>query len=150
MPKKSKKVGVPCPAKFAETYHELMRSIRREVRNNMKMSDLSKPIAMRLGEKYELMATVEANIANRIAAMWRKEHGPKKRLGKDELLPCPFCGGEARHFGGAGLHCIRCTKCGVTNEMLHIPKKKAPTADSCYYVAHDSYEKARLAWNRRA
>lgn len=96
MQKKSKKkVGVPCPPKFAETYRELMRSMRRDIRDNMKMSDLSKPIAMRLGEKYELMATMEANIANRVAAMWRKEH-PKKKVGKDELLPCPFCGGKAR------------------------------------------------------
>lgn len=66
-----------------------------------------------------------------------------------ELKPCPFCGGKARHFGGAGMHCIYCTKCGVTNERLHLPKKKTPTVGNCYYIAHDSYEEARLAWNKR-
>lgn len=59
-----------------------------------------------------------------------------------ELKPCPFCGGEAKHFGGAGYHCIRCTSCGITNERLVI--------GSGYYQAYDSYTEAAEAWNRRA
>lgn len=62
------------PDKFAQTYRELVRSIRREASDNLKMADLKKPIAITLGEKYRLMAEIENNIADRIVAMWRLEH----------------------------------------------------------------------------
>lgn len=58
------------------------------------------------------------------------------------LLPCPFCGGEAYHFGGGGHHSIRCGRCGITNERL--------TLNLGYYTAYSSKAKAAKAWNRRA
>ena len=73
------------PDKFAETYRELVRSLRRDARDNMRMADLSKPIAMTLGEKYALMARMETNIADRIVAMWRREH-KSKNGGLDSIL----------------------------------------------------------------
>ena len=33
--------------------------------------------------------------------------------GKTELLPCPFCGGEAETWDGAGLWHVVCAKCGT-------------------------------------
>ena len=63
-----------------------------------------------------------------------------------ELLPCPFCGGEAHHFGGAGQHCIRCSKCGKTNERMLFEKMGAVTC----YTAFDTAEEAYADWNRRA
>jgi hypothetical protein len=69
------------PDKFAQTYRELVRlvrSIRRDARDNLKMADLKKPIAITLGEKYRLMAEIENNIADRIVAMWRLEHKNEK------------------------------------------------------------------------
>lgn len=65
-----------------------------------------------------------------------------------ELKPCPFCGGKAKVFGGAANFCVRCTKCGITNEKLHFPKKP-PAVGSCYYMAYSSPLGAMRAWNRR-
>lgn len=61
------------PDKYAETYRELVRSLRRSAKDNLRMADLSKPIAMTLGDKYALVARIETNIADRIVAMWRRE-----------------------------------------------------------------------------
>ena len=60
----------------------------------------------------------------------------------DELKPCPFCGGEAEHFGGGGNHCIRCTVCEVTNETLK--------RGSMVFDAYRTAEEAAAAWNARA
>lgn len=60
----------------------------------------------------------------------------------DELRPCPFCGGEAEHFGGGGNHCVRCTVCEVTNETLK--------RESMVFGAYITAEDAVAAWNARA
>lgn len=60
----------------------------------------------------------------------------------EELKPCPFCGGEAEHFGGGGNHCIRCTVCEVTNETLK--------RGSMVFDAYRTAEEAAAAWNARA
>lgn len=62
------------------------------------------------------------------------------------LLPCPFCGGEANHFGGGGYHAIRCSKCGVTNEWL---PERINGQEDIWLNAFDSSEEAAKAWNRR-
>ena len=61
------------PMSFAETKDELVKSLRRSARNNMRMAGLTKPVAMTLGEKYALQARIERNIADRIEAMWKRE-----------------------------------------------------------------------------
>ena len=68
------------PDKFAQTYKELVRSLRREARDNLKLASLKKPIAITLGEKYRLMAEIENNIADSIVAMWRRERKSAKPL----------------------------------------------------------------------
>ena len=50
----------------------------------------------------------------------------------DELLPCPFCGGEARIITAAGESWVLCDECKATTE------------------AHTSRQIAIAAWNRRA
>lgn len=39
-------------------------------------------------------------------------------LRSDELLPCPFCGGEAEKFTftseGSSKECVRCKECGIS------------------------------------
>lgn len=60
----------------------------------------------------------------------------------DELKNCPFCGGEAEHFGSAGNHCIRCTSCEVTNETLR--------RGSMVFDAYRTADDAAAAWNARA
>lgn len=60
----------------------------------------------------------------------------------DELRPCPFCGGEAEHFGGGGNHCVRCTVCEVTNETLK--------RGSMVFDAYRTADEAVAAWNARA
>ena len=55
----------------------------------------------------------------------------------DKLLPCPFCGGEAKYFRdtlvyGNPQHMIFCTKCGSRS------------------YAHDSKEECTEAWNNRS
>lgn len=51
---------------------------------------------------------------------------------RDELLPCPFCGGEARIITAAGESWVLCDECKATTE------------------AHTSRQIAIAAWNRRA
>lgn len=50
----------------------------------------------------------------------------------DELLPCPFCGGEAHIITAVGESWVLCEKCRATTEM------------------HASKQLAIAAWNRRA
>lgn len=57
-----------------------------------------------------------------------------------KLLPCPFCGGEAMHYGGAGQHCIRCKSCFNTNEKL---------IGGTLYDAFATPEEAAKDWNTR-
>ena len=57
-----------------------------------------------------------------------------------ELKPCPFCGGEAMHWGGAGQHCIRCKSCFNTNEKL---------VGGTLYDAFETSEEAAKDWNTR-
>ncbi len=63
-------------------------------------------------------------------------------MSETKLLPCPFCGGEAYQHGGGGHHCVRCSKCGITNESLKIGEH--------YYTAYFSSDEAATAWNTRA
>ena len=65
------------PMKFAETKDELVRSLRKSAKDNLRMADLQKPIAMTLGERYALIAEIENNIADRIVAMWKREQKRK-------------------------------------------------------------------------
>ena len=51
---------------------------------------------------------------------------------RTELLPCPFCGGEARIVTAVGESWVLCNKCKATTE------------------AHTSRQFAIDAWNRRA
>lgn len=50
----------------------------------------------------------------------------------EELLPCPFCGGEAHIITAVGESWVLCDKCKATTE------------------AHTSRQFAIAAWNRRA
>jgi hypothetical protein len=59
-----------------------------------------------------------------------------------KIEKCPFCGGEARHFGSSGQHSIRCVRCGTT-------KKYVETGDTPQ-SAYEAYDKAIAAWNSRA
>lgn len=64
----------------------------------------------------------------------------------NELEPCPFCpgGGDPNHFGGAGHHCVKCSKCGRTNERLVWTE-----SDGWHYEAFDTSEEAADDWNTR-
>lgn len=59
-------------------------------------------------------AEVEANIA--AWPRWlRREAGVPQSEGEamsDQLLPCPFCGGEAQTLGGCPYSLTVCTNCG--------------------------------------
>lgn len=63
-----------------------------------------------------------------------------------EPEPCPWCpdGGEPRHFGGAGLHCVRCAICGRTNEKLVFDDRRG-----WHYVPFESARDALDDWNTR-
>ena len=60
----------------------------------------------------------------------------------DELLPCPFCGGEADEYEGDYGNGIYCLKCGaMVGEPIHLD----------YQIAERvTYEQAATAWNRRS
>lgn len=64
----------------------------------------------------------------------------------DELKPCPFCpdGGDPKHCGGGGIHCVRCSKCGRTNEKLVFTE-----ADGWHYEGFGSGQEAYDDWNTR-
>ena len=36
-----------------------------------------------------------------------------------EMIPCPFCGGVAKHTCGMGEHWCFCTVCGTSGKMAH-------------------------------
>ncbi len=71
------------PMKFAETKNELVKSLRKSAKDNLRMADLRTPIAMTLGERYALIAEIEKNIADRIDAMWKREQKRKPRRNCD-------------------------------------------------------------------
>ena len=56
-----------------------------------------------------------------------------------KLLPCPFCGGEARLRYLKPLGWVQCKKCGATSAAV-----------SDYYEETDGKGQAVAAWNRRA
>lgn len=78
----------------------------------------------------------------------------------EKLLPCPFCGGEARFiqtaYGTTNLNSvslsfsIRCVKCSATapNAMGKIAINLLE--DGTLNAWRDDREKAAEAWNRRA
>ena len=56
-----------------------------------------------------------------------------------KLLPCPFCGGEAKFVDVSGYWCsVMCRKCNACSNSFSY---------SCEYAAKDL---AIEAWNRRA
>lgn len=61
-----------------------------------------------------------------------------------ELLPCPFCGGEAIVYGGWGHYYVRCEECGITNERLTL---EFDGIDD--YRGFTSSEDAAEHWNTR-
>ena len=58
----------------------------------------------------------------------------------NKLLPCIWCGGKAAFIGGGGIHAVRCTRCGKTNERLNA---------GIYYDGYATAEKAAKDWNKR-
>lgn len=57
---------------------------------------------------------------------------------KDALLPCPFCGGEAKQIEvKPKAFCIECTKCQASSKVI-------------YFLMDDGSMLLREAWNERA
>ena len=56
----------------------------------------------------------------------------------EKMLPCPFCGGEARLRYLKPLGWVQCKKCGATSAAV-----------SDYYEETDGKGQAIAAWNRR-
>ena len=69
---------------------------------------------------------------------------PCRLLGipRGELLPCPFCGGEAVYgYAPDGGAWVRCQGCGAESEMVYVPE---------YGAFVDAAEEIVCAkWNRR-
>ena len=61
------------PDKLSEFYHELLNALCLEAIDHLRLSDLSEPITMTLGEKYAFMAAMEINIADRIVSMYKRK-----------------------------------------------------------------------------
>ena len=75
------------------------------------------------------------------------DHEAAKQLTERyELLPCPFCGGQAKCFGGPSIACVHCKACGL--EICRMDADGEDIISQICAVA-PKYE-ACLAWNTRA
>lgn len=59
-----------------------------------------------------------------------------------ELLPCPFCGGEAKARKKWGNWTVYCLDCCASSDR-YVP-------GATYYVSCDTKDEAVERWNRRA
>lgn len=114
--------------KFHDTYERLAPSFGYETRKDTRAFDPATPNG-------KLMVAVCSELLNRV---------PKPEAA-GELLPCPFCGGEAERFGpmgdhepmNAGGYVIQCRKCSCSSAVMF------PCGD-------DPIPLLIEAWNKRA
>lgn len=64
------------------------------------------------------------------------------RKAEFDLLPCPFCGGEARVIHSDISYSVRCSACGIG-----IFRPRIGESEWCAFCTK---EEAAEAWNRRA
>ena len=79
-------------------------------------------------------------------AMLGNKEAAKRLTDAGVLLGCPFCGGQAKCFGGPSIAYVRCKSCGL--EICRMDADGEDIISQICAVA-PKYE-ARLAWNTRA
>lgn len=65
----------------------------------------------------EITAQIEVTTRELAEHMLRAEDAETRRW--TELIPCPFCGGGAKHAFGMDEHWVLCTVCGASGKMAH-------------------------------
>lgn len=78
-------------------------------------------------------------------AMLGEQEAQEAFTARGELLPCPCCGKQPRHFGGASIAYVHCDGCG-----LEICRMDADGDDVISRICSVSPKhEAVLAWNTR-